>query len=363
MGILSVLALCAFLLPAAHIELVLPRVEQTIDFPVLAGPEISHVSPAGLLPLKETNFIVEDQESMAASGWTTVPDQFAVGTVQFSNLTGQAVVIPAGTVVLALRPEKIRFVTTSAGKIDSGVSAIIEMPVRAAVPGKKGNLQANSIQGVEGELGLMVSVDNLEPTGGGSDRLVRAPDPADRVRLRDRLLQGLTTQAREGVQNRLGETASILKATVVVKDILEEQVTPDIGEPSDVIEMRLRVEYQASYVDMNDLNTLAHMALDANLPPGYQPVNENMTIQTLDDFQLDSEGRLVGQIQASRALVSPLPVGILTASVRGIPAKRAADEIMAGFQLEEAPRIRLSPSWWPWLPFFQQRIRFSNLEG
>jgi len=305
-GLLAVFALCGFLLPGARIDFVLPRVEQSIRLPVMAGEAILHVSPAGLLPLKTTRFTVEGQEGIPASGWTLVPDQHATGTVQFSNLTDQEIVIPSGTVVMAVAPEKIRFITTREGRLAAGINTTSEIPVRSMFPGTQGNLPKNAVQAIEGQLGIQLSVENSEPTEGGSDRLVRSPDTADRARLRSRLVDQLTAQAREDIRTRLGKTASIMETTLMVKEILEEEISPEIGQPADILEMNLRVEFQASFVEESDLQALARMALEANLPEGYQPANEPIQIQAMEDFRLDSDGRLVGQIQASRWLVSPI---------------------------------------------------------
>jgi len=212
-------------------------------------------------------------------------------------------------------------------------------------------------------MGLKVSVDNSEPTEGGSDRLVRSPDTADRVRLRTRLVEKLTAQAKEDIRTRLGDPAAMVETTLAVREILEEKVSSEIGHPADILEMSLRVEFQASFIEETDLQALARMALEANLPGGFERANESILIQPVEELRLDSEGRLVGTIQASRWLVSPVQTSQVAEQVKGKPIQTAIREMTSAYKLEQPPQVSIIPGWWPFLPFFNQRIRVSNQPG
>jgi len=108
---------------------------------------------------------------------------------------------------------------------------------------------------------------------------------------------------------------------------------------------------------------LARMALEANLPEGYQPANEPIQIHPMEDFRLDSDGRLVGQIQASRWLVSPIQAAQVAEYVKGKPIDTAIREMTSAYNLKEPPQVILIPGWWPFLPFFNPRIAVTNQPG
>src|SRR5215204_858580 len=159
-GVLSVLALVALFIPRAQVILKPVTKMQSIAISVNANPAVDAVFITGSIPVHEKRFIVEGSQTVLVTGEGIVPQSKAKGAVEFSNLTQQAVTIPAGTVVQTI--DSIRFVTTEDGVVDAGVGKKIELPIEAAEGGIAGNLEAEMINAIEGRLGLSLSVTNLE---------------------------------------------------------------------------------------------------------------------------------------------------------------------------------------------------------
>ncbi len=89
-------------------------------------------------------------------------------------------------------------------ELEGGLKATVDVPVEAEAAGAAGNVEAKTILAIEGDLGLLVTVTNAEPTTGGRDRLREAATERDLARLRKDLLEELEKQALEEMETMLG---------------------------------------------------------------------------------------------------------------------------------------------------------------
>ncbi len=196
LGVSAVLVLVALFIPRAQITLHPKAKMQSVVLPVNANPAVKSVFITGSIPALEKRVLVEGEQSVIVTGEAVIPQSKAKGMAEFHNLTQQAVSIPAGTVVQTTDKQAVRFATTRAGELEAGVGKTLELPIEAMERGLSGNVDADTVQAIEGRLGLSLSVTNPEAlTGGREIPSVQASD-ADRVRV------------EESVDERPGETSA-----------------------------------------------------------------------------------------------------------------------------------------------------------
>src|SRR6185436_3135011 len=226
-GVLSVLALVALFIPRAQVIVKPVSQKQSITLSVNASPAVDSVFITGSIPVHDKRTLVEGEQTVIVTGEGIIPQSKAQGVVEFRNLTQQALTIPTGTVVKTT--DNIRYITTEDGAVDAGVGKKIELPIEAVEGGAAGNLDAEMINGIEGRLGLSLSVTNLEPTSGGRELSSVQASDADRTRVKDLLLKSLEETARENISRELKSGDLLFESTLAVSQTLSEEYDPPPG--------------------------------------------------------------------------------------------------------------------------------------
>jgi hypothetical protein len=355
-SIMALLAVVLLFLPAARINLQPETEIQAITLPVSASTAYATVNLAGYLPAQIQRVVVEGRASLPTSGSILIPGDPATGMVLFTNLTNQVVRIPQGLIISTLDANPIRFFTTKAGVVAAGPGRTLSLQVQALVPGEKGNLVAGSLVAIEGELGLSLSVTNRSSTRGGTD----VPAPAPREWDRQTLLRQLTTTLRNSaladLENNLAEGDLLLSTSLELTNTLEETYIPPGGLPGDVLELILRLEYQAMAVRNEALQALAVPVLDGSLADGLKALPETLTLVHTRFSKPDAEGIVHWTLNAQRSVVAEIPPADAIQLVVGQPVESAVKLLTSNLPLADAPQVELSPPWLPRLPYLPFRI-------
>jgi hypothetical protein len=358
LGVCSVLVLVALFIPTAQVVLHPQSKVQSIVLPVIAGPSVESVLITGSIPAHEKRLIVDGTESVVVTGEGVIPQSKARGLVTFRNLTQQAVTIPAGTVVRTASASAVRFVTTRNGEVDADVDEVVELPIEAVESGRSGNVEAETIVVLEGRLGLSLTVINPEPLAGGREiPSVQASD-ADRERAKDHLMKKLESEARGQFTKELKTGDVLFEDTFSVSQILSEVYDPPAGSAGTTLTLTMQVEFSSLYASASDLTELAALALNASLPSGFRtgPAPDALSIQPVTEPILNDDGFTRWHVRAERRIVPQVSDAQVTQMIQGIGSRRAQILLEKSLPLEGAPKIHLSPSWWPWVPFVPFRI-------
>jgi hypothetical protein len=356
LGVLGVLTILALFIPSATVALQPLSQNQSVIIPIAASADTKSIFVTGSLPARQTSLILEGTQRLTVTSKGAIPESRARGVARFKNLTSAGVLIPAGTVVYDRTAESLRFVTVNETHLPAGVNAIVETPIEAVTAGASGNVEADSIQGVEGALGLSVAVTNPAPTEGGSDRDAVAATPADRERARTLLLATLESMARAQMGQSVSADDITLTNTVRFSRILEEDYDPPAGQPGTVLTLVMSAEFTAQYVSGDDLAQLAGAALSPSVPPGYVPLPDTLTYQVASTPVTDETGTSRFELKAGRAIlrqIEPLRVAALT---RGLARNSVEGVLLQNLPLAAPPQLELHPSWWPWMPLIPFRI-------
>ena len=357
-GVLSVLVLVALFIPRAQVTLSPISATQSITLPVIANPSVDSVFITGNIPAREKRVIVDGEHTVVVTGEGIIPQSKAKGVVVFRNLTQQALAIPEGTVIQSADASPVRFVTTSDGEVDAGVGKTLELPIEAIEGGLAGNLDAETINAIEGRLGLSLSVTNPEPTIGGRELASVQASDADRKRVKDLLLKSLDEIARKKFRNELDAGDMFFDESLNLSQVLLEEYDPPAGAVGTKLTLTMQVEYSVTYASTSDLTELASLALNASLPSGFRASSPSdaVTIKPATKPIADEDGSARWTMRVEREIIQFVDPAQVTDLIQGYSSGSAQSRLEENLPLGSSPQISLSPSWWPWVPIVPFRI-------
>ncbi len=353
-GVLAVLVLVGFFIPEARVVLYPSRETQTLNLEVRPNPKFTATNVGGGIPAQVRLVVVEGEETAPARGTVQVAVKSAVGTVEFTNLTDEVVVIPAGQIILTRGEKPVRFMVVEDMELPGEVGQKAEANIQAVQPGNSGNVAIGEIQAVEGPLGVKVTVVNLVRTAGGQNQAGVAPSEEDRRELRERLLAKLQQTAINELETN-SNADIVLKPTLKLNHVVKESYNPEGSVESEWLSLTMQVEFSAWAIHLSDLETLAQLSLDAGLPEGQRGVAETLVVHPSDDVTLEGD-LITWQVEVSRQFESRLEKERIIDLVRGKPTESAKADLGSDMPFRSAPEVILQPDWWPNLPLFGFRI-------
>jgi hypothetical protein len=357
-GVFAFLALVLFFMPAAQVTLFPARKSQQITLPVLLQPGISSASVSGVLPALPITAIVEGRDQVESTSTILAPDKTAKGEVVFTNLTEQAVEIPENSIVMTAGAQLVRFRTTRPVRVAEGAGTTQTAPIEALYPGRSGNTPAGAIRAVEGDLGLLVSVENPAALKGGSDRSSPAPSQQDYETLKEKMLLASQNAALEEMHSMLEPGQRLVEESIRVSQVISENREPPENSPADWLQLGMQAQFEAWIVREGDLSAVAASALDATMPAGYRAVPGTLSFDYSASQPDAEEGAgIPGQLSAVRQIMPDYSPSAVVQLLPGRSLKDAQRMLADLIEMDRDPQIEISPSWWRRLPFLPFRIR------
>jgi Baseplate J-like protein len=353
-GVLAVLIIFIIFLPSAKVKITPVQQNQSITITVTIDPSSSAVNISGVVPAYPVSTTVEGDSEMPATGKMTIPELQASGKVQFTNLGETRVQIAEGTVVRTVVDPAVRFLVTRAGEVPGGVGQKIELPVRAVDGGPAGNLKPDTLQAIEGALGLNLSVTNLEPTSGGGNVEKTTATTAERTQLFNRLSDSLSQQAWENMLAQVPAGGTLLHGSQT-SEATSAAYNPPEGSSGSTLSLDLKQNEKAYYITENDLRSLGNLVLDASIPSGFEPLSDTLVIKPVGEPEVKANGQLAWQIRFDRSVAAHIVPLEVISIILGKTPKTAAENLSALINTTSS-QISLTPSWWPWVPALPMRI-------
>jgi hypothetical protein len=354
-AVLAVFSVAALLFPSAEIRLVPAARFQEVSIPVKASRSIDLASSSGLIPIHPIRVVVEGRDQIKTTGTIQAPAGTASGEVVFTNLTDREIAIPAGTFIGADRAGT-RYATERDGLLPSGPGATLVLPVKAVAPGGAGNLAAGRIHAIYGGLGTDLTVSNPGPIQGGTETTRPAPSPRDREKLNSRLLSTLQDRARQEIEADLLPGDMLLVPDLALTQMVEEIYSPSGMEQAQLLDLFLRLQFEAQVISGEDLQTLAAPVLDADLPEGYAPASAEIEIVLSGPPRTLAGPEAELELKASRAIQASFPQSQAAGLAVGLSPVQAVKRLAEALPLDREPQITLWPAWWPRLPAIPLRI-------
>ena len=350
LGVLAVLAVVSLFIPRAQVVLSPETDVQTVSLPVQADPTAEGVSITGTLPLRQARVTVTGEKQALASGNMAVPEARAEGVVTFRNLTQEPVRIPVGTILVSTGLPGVRFETIEAAQLPAGINQHVDVAIRAESPGANGNVEVETIQAIEGGVGLSAAVTNQEATSGGRDRLAQAPTERDREGLREALLDELEVEALSMIESGREAGDEVLTDSIQVSRVLNETFNPPAGQAGRNLSLDLEVEFSAAYISGKDLDELATTVLGTSLPAGFVVSDAPLEFEKLGAYRRTSSGVISWNLRVSRRIEVHIDPAQVITLLRGRQVAEAERELLRSLPLRASPEIRVRPAWWPILP-------------
>jgi len=361
LGVLSVLLISLLFIPSAIVKLNIPDHKHSVPLVITADETIDIVNLSGTIPVHTKNIDVEGTRLISINSKTNVPDKNSVGKILFTNLTETQIEIPLGTIIARLDNSGIRFETIEMGDLPAGIGQTIELPIRALTPGEAGNMDANSLGSLIGDLGTSLSAINLESSYGGTDRISNLASESDRNELFGLLENDLKIKAIQAAQEQLADGDIIFPDTVFIEDILEKSFVPVAGQPGDRLSLDLKLRYTMHYAAYSDLVSLGEPALKAGLPSGYFSVpGDSIQFDILNKPTTNTNGKTILSLQANQNIKRNLSDFYISGLLQGKTLQDSYKILEEEYGSEIKPVVEITPSWWPWLPIVTLRIAVTN---
>ncbi len=361
-SLLALLTIAAYFIPSAQVQYLPQLTTQTLELTLHTDPNVANFNLSGTVPAERVTISVEGRNNIQPTGNIGIPDTPATGLIQFTNLTDQAISIPAGTVIRTSDLEaQVRFITSTAAELDAEVGDSVLIPIEAVNPGPAGNLAANTLTSIEGDLALKLFVTNPNSTSGGSETVSTAPTTEDYDRLYNLLLDSLWQNALDEAQTGLAVKDIILDSRPRKITIIAEEFSPPEPQPSPTLSLLLRVEFELMVVRWDTLHMMGNAVLDATLPEDFAAQPDTLSIQMVTEPMIGDDDTATWQVILGRQIFPSKNLAPAIQQILGRQPTQAVKILRSTLSLSANPEIAISPDWWPWMPFLDMRIKLVDL--
>jgi hypothetical protein len=313
------------------------ELELTVD------PAVRSADPAtGVLPGETLQDRFDLAGSVPATGQKAVGRDQARGEVVFSNGSGNAVTLPAKTVLVARNGA--RFLTDAELRVNPFSFGTARVGVTAEQRGIAGNIDVNQMATTDPPLqGLTVT--NQKPITGGADRQAPAVAEGDRAKLKEQLTLRAREQAAAQFAAR-GGAAKSMPTTMLQVKLESESYTPPVDTESEQLSGTMTVSASIVGWDNQGLNSLVQKMLLDRYGAHYDlPMNQ---LRLLPPEVLDAQnGRMRVRVKADAMVIYSVDTDPVVSGLRGKTADEARAFLGSQPGLAGAPRIEISPSWAP----------------
>ena len=356
-GVLAVLAIAGLLLPSAEVTIHEEETWKDIVIPVMADPEARDINMSGIIPSREIVLLLEGEASRSVSGQIPIPNDYAQGKVIFTNLTEDSIIIPMNTILSTGTEDPILFSTLIPGKTPEGRGEQTSIRIKALEAGISGNVDPNQITRINQAFGADLSVDNPEPTSGGTDLYIPSPSQEDREKLSFSLAEELGNIALDKIQEQLSSEDILLSLDFSREEIIQEEFSPLAGSSGNTLTLTRKVRFYMYYVSGEDLSTLAKKAINARyLGSETEPILDSITLTHLSNPEPRSDQSYSWDLGVEWKEIRVVPDHEIIQLVLGKNSADAEILLQESLDLKYPPVIKLSPGWWIRLPALPFRI-------
>jgi len=306
------------------------------------------------VPARWVEIEIEGEDETSATGMMDVAEARAQGEVVFANRSSDPLVVPKGTIVRTGSGVNIRFFTVSEVELPGILWGHARVGIIAMEPGPSGNVNALTVNIVEGPLEFLVDVLNDASTEGGTIKRVSIVTPQDHNRLRDSLVQRLQQEAHSRLVEQLDEGEFIPSQSVRV-EIVEDEFAQAVGEQTEIVWGRMLVNVGGLAADGEGANALLKQLMGRSMLDGYCLQEGTLRFRDVGTMQVRS-----GLVQFTRVgsgiAMSCADEEELRRELTGKTLSEASKHLDERMDLVEVPSISVVPALFGRMPFLSQRI-------
>ncbi|MHB0856315.1 MAG: hypothetical protein ACYC5M_01945 [Anaerolineae bacterium] len=314
-----------------------------------------------VIPSRSVQVIVEGRAETPASGRIDVPDGHASGQVVLVNRTSDSVRVPKGTIVRTGSGTNARFYTVADVELSSALFSSARVGVIALDPGLGGNVQALTVNVVEGEAARLVDVINDSSIQGGTVRMAPVVAYEDFDRLRAMLIGQLQQQAYQQFVEQLNHGEFVPPETVDVQVMLQ-QYDQVVDQQSDMVSMSMKVAVRGIAVDGNALADLLGHLLEQSAEEGVELIDDSLQVDAPQQMRVD-RNTIHMTASASGQVARVIDVRQVKSGLRGRTQEQAQEWLGERLSLRREPTISMEPDWWPRMPWLSGRLNVTISAG
>ena len=383
-----------FLIPSADVTVALAAKSYSWPVVVTASSTSKQDVTLRTVPVRTANFTKTITKTGRASGTnTTVGTASATGIVQFTNNGSQPVTLRSGTLVSTTN--NVLFATSAEAVVPQNGNQngnTIVVPVQAQTPGVSGNVAAGSItvipaitisqisQDSNGAT-VKLSVTNPNPTtGGGGSGTATTVTTKDVNTLQSSINTQLQTELQAWITQQEQQQNSLLANPLQQNSLSKVETvtaTPAAGKVASngTFSETVNVNLPVQFVRKSDLQAQANaqytqLSSESKLPKGVTKPPEGYALIQGQPVQLKptacNSGSKTSTANASTlcfTATSPIALPISAQQVQNLVigkqvqiVKESLPNSKNGLAGIKSVAVKVFPGFWPWMPFWTQRI-------
>jgi hypothetical protein len=304
---------------------------------------------------------IEESITSTATGKIAISDQAATGTVHFTNLTENAILIPKGTIVRTDEQVITEFFSTEDAFVAGGAGKTADCLVQAVIPGEGGNIASQIIRLVQGPLSTEIKVTNLQPMVGGTVMEINAVSQQDLTNARSQLDIKLAQSALQAFQEKTTENNQLLTSTLSMQSRIES-ITPGLDQPADFFVYSVKSTFTIWFYSKDELIDLVNTMMDQTLEAGYSADPDSIQFSQINQIINKTDKSIELHFEVERETQKDLINAILNLDLAGLTKSEAVSQIEKKVGIENTPRVETVPSWWLWMPLLPARISIGYQE-
>jgi hypothetical protein len=356
-GCLSVLALTAFFIPSAIVEVKTISKTVEIELDLWTNPDIKSSIVSGAIPLEIVYKVKTDIYQGNSTGTIRIPSNFAMGNLKFRNLTDRRMTIPEGTIVRTSSEPSIRFKTLNSLTLSGEFNSEAQVQAISMEGGVIGNVPPLAINSIEGLIGGNIVVENPEEFRGGSETKTLSPSDLDFEIAKSALIEIMEKELFNEIQMEHPEGYLFPKESLKLSKIIYEKKIPEVNVPGESFQYQLSCEFSVWMIKQEDLNIILNNVMDANLPVGYTRIPDSLLTKNITQPVFDNNGDLKWKINAIELIKPIVETDQITNQITGKRIDAAISILDQSEYLDKQSEITVSPNFLKRLPFIPFRIK------
>ncbi len=275
------------------------------------------------------------------TGEVEIGDERALLEVTFANASGAIVLMPRGTRLIS--DEGIVFITDE--DLDVPAEGAATVGATAEFPGEPGNLVANTLVTIEGDVPDAVTIDASSAGSGGTNVLTAGVAEADVARVREiagDILDGIALRTLQAVVEE--EELGTLLPQSVSAAIFSERPLQRLEEAADIFVVEYTITASGLVVTGASAAEYGELLIRDALPEGVALVPGSVTATAEPS---DDRGSVNVVATGRTAVLSSIAVA--ANQVTGMRPEAARNLLQEQLGLDTPPTIEISPNFIPWL--------------
>jgi hypothetical protein len=355
LAFLALALLSGALVPSATIVLAVGQTQQSRILRLGLEPAMPPSEPSETaLTADQVRATVSASDRRSATGRQSVPTNTAHGTLLFVNLTRERINIPAGTSVRVSSDPSVYYQTVEPASLPADEGAQVQVAAAASVPGIEGNAEAESIDAVDGPIGLNITVSNPEAFEGGSESRQPTVRQSDLDSLRRSVLGELELQAAAQLTAQLSEGERLATASVTIDRVLSEAYDAGAGDLAASVGLSMEAEASGLVYHVEDLEKAARQMTEGTLTKGWQVVTGSVRLTRIRSL-VRPDGNLQIEMTVQWRLARSFDPARVARLVAGLTIDDAQQRIDSISEMELSA-VEIWPKWLRRLPWIPVRI-------